>query len=76
MNEDYSGSAPAVQQWPCGPDCIFAHPLADSYGEWLWCEHPAAAGRLGRAGHECSLYVSTGSAHEIPAIVARFAPPN
>ena len=48
------------QQWPCGPDCIFARPHAGTFDEWIWCERPGADERLRRAGRECPRFQSTG----------------
>lgn len=53
-------SAPSHQQWPCGPDCIFARPHDGVFDEWIWCVRPGADERLRRAGRECPGFQSTG----------------
>ena len=41
----------AGQRWPCGPECRHGRTLPGTYGEWLWCDHPAAGGCIVHAGH-------------------------
>ena len=54
------------QQWPCGPDCRQAQPMAGTYGKWHWCNHPEVGGKAVRDGLECIYFeaassLSTGS---------------
>ena len=49
----------AGQRWPCGPECRHGRTLPGTYGEWLWCDHPAAGGCIVHAGHECAHYDPT-----------------
>lgn len=58
-----------AQRWPCGPECRFAQPLRNTYGEWHWCSHPYAGGKVARDGRECSHYQSG------PPSAASSAPP-
>ncbi|MBM3854698.1 MAG: hypothetical protein FJ399_16355 [Verrucomicrobia bacterium] len=42
--------------WPCGPECRHAQVMPGTYGEWLWCTHPANDRHVARAGLECLSY--------------------
>ncbi len=63
------------QQWPCGPDCIFAKASPGTYGEWMWCNRPAADQRLIRAGRECPYYRAAAYPGECAPPAPRVAAP-
>jgi hypothetical protein len=74
MTTPASRPTPPGQQWPCGPDCIFSHPLPGNDGEWIWCERPGADVRLRRVGRDCTNFQSSDSRPETPPDPAGFFP--
>jgi hypothetical protein len=69
MPAEISPVAAQWQQWPCGPECAFARPMTNTYGEWLWCQHPQLGGHAAHAGHDCPYYRATAAAEPGPTLV-------